>query len=318
MKIKLILFVLIISTFAVGCKKRIVERQAVIDIIDISITDGGDLKYFSFPSIDTGFVAANKNFIYKTVNAGASWTKIYPIGSTSTSKCKGIEFFDEMHGMVLMERTIYVTADGGVTWIQKIAADDICQTKGGIGVAVIDNYVYGTVKKTTNKGVSFFSVGGNVDFVGGYISARATGDFVFVFGTSNSSVTNGLNLINNQATYFCYSSAYPSDVYIDNNIQCSVGKSGLVQAYRGYNCHDRVYDQHSLDYNSVDGYDGIVVAVGNNTMVSNKILTEKDEWTEVFNSDGNGFHKTFYRIRFINQNTFIVSGNNGLLWRATI
>jgi hypothetical protein len=117
----------------------------------------------------------------------------------------------------------------------------------------------------------------------------------------------------------------PNDVYYKLGNGAAVGLQGCI-SNSGYNKapkyylagFDRSYYGHTYAYNSIDGYDGLMVAVGYHTMATNLNIKNEEPWNEVFDNKRNGFEQTFYKIRFLDKSTFIVSGNNGLIWRAKI
>ena len=61
--------ILAISFLLISCEKKFVEIIPVIEVEkDMSITGGGDIKYFSFPTTNVGYASASTSFIYKTTN----------------------------------------------------------------------------------------------------------------------------------------------------------------------------------------------------------------------------------------------------------
>lgn len=65
----------------------------MIEYIDISIPNAGDIKHFTFPSTSVGYAASDSNFIYKTIDGGKTWNTIKINDWLYHSNCKGIVFF---------------------------------------------------------------------------------------------------------------------------------------------------------------------------------------------------------------------------------
>jgi hypothetical protein len=53
--------------------------------------------------------------------------------------------------------------------------------------------------------------------------------------------------------------------------------------------------------------------VGKGSVISNLDILNENKWNQVYDENGNGFDKTFYKIRFIDSNTFYLSGSDGYL-----
>jgi hypothetical protein len=118
---------------------------------------------------------------------------------------------------------------------------------------------------------------------------------------------------NTNATY----QEFPTDVYFNNGKGALTGGNGYI-GYTFLSSFDRNYYVHTWDYNSIDGYESLIVAVGENTIASNTDLDNDEDWNEVFDMERNGFKKTFLKVKFFNSPTFYIGGKNGLLWKANI
>jgi len=86
-----------------------------INFTDVSCIDS--VTCYAF-----GFYVANTTFqtnVFKTTDAGNSWTKIVPLGliGASPRKC---HFFNTLEGWLSTNRGLYYTKDGGLTWSESI------------------------------------------------------------------------------------------------------------------------------------------------------------------------------------------------------
>lgn len=325
--------VIIIALFTISsCKKRILEIIAVTEIVkDMSLPDKVDVKFFSFPSNTVGYAAGTSNgssTIYKTINRGSSWTIINVTSGVNT--CLGIEFFTENRGMCLMGTTLYVTDDGGTTWTSGGTGHFLGISDQGIGVlGYADSRsgyygYYNDIIITKDSGKTFHSIG-NVYRDHEFTTGRVVGSKAFVFYKlmSTDSKVNGIDLIDSTAISFQFGRQYgePIDIYLSNKLCVAVTTGGnIMESYDGTvgDYLGNRYDVHNQSYHSVDGYGDLVVCVGNKTIASNKDLNSEYRWNEVFDKNGESFKNIFYKIRFINQSTFYISGDKGLIYKMKI
>ncbi len=308
-----------------SCEKKIVEIIPVMVVEkDMSVSGASDIKYFSFPSATIGYAASESSFIYKTTDGGTNWTTI-TVSSTKT--CRGLEFFDENKGMCLMDNDVYVTNDGGQTWSIRGSGDFIGITENGIGVLGDCGQTTCIIRTTTDKGQNFLLKGGmnyNVSFE--FLSARIVDSKVIIFSQTGWEHPNEnvFDLANNSSFFISFGNLtweeIPNDIYLFGKSAAGtvVGKNGfLLDDIYGY-LSSRTYYQHIYPYYSVDGFGGLVVGVGEKTITTNLDINNGEKWNYVLDVNGNGFPNTFYKIRFISQNTFYISGSNGLIFKASI
>lgn len=320
--------ILAISFLLISCEKKFVEIIPVIEVEkDMSITGGGDIKYFSFPTTNVGYASASTSFIYKTTNGGSSWNKI---NISNNKKCNGIEFFDANNGMCLMDDDVYVTSDGGQSWSIRGSGDFIGLTDNGIGVIGDCGNSACIVSTTTDKGQSFQVKGGmTYDLHFTYRAARVEDSRVIILSNNiyKHGNENAFNLINNTAFVVDIGgfNAYEkhNDIFLANNnsVGVLVGENGLVAEkgeFLGNEIYDRTYKKHQYKYYSVDGYNGLVLCVGEKSIATNMDIGSEEIWNEVLDENGNSFANTFYKVRFNNSSTLYISGSDGLILKATI
>jgi hypothetical protein len=303
-----------------SCEKKILEILPVIEVEkDMSIAGAKDIKYFSFPSDAVGYAASDTGFIYKTSNGGNSW-EIIPI--EDNRKCRGLEFFDESIGMCLMGNYLYVTDDGGQTWNYRGNVDFIGKTKDGIGVTGDCGFFSCDVRISSDSLQSFQSIG-SVTMEGGLTASRVVDNKVIVItnDTYYDDRAYGLDLTTGEDFAIGFDnliySENPNDIYLSGENGTVVGPNGLIMrtSYFGFS---RAYYGNTNTYYSVDGYEDFMVCVGERTIATNMDIGNDERWNEVFDDNGNGFRSTFYKIRFIDQSTFYVSGSSGLIFKAKI
>jgi hypothetical protein len=327
-KFKIILTGLILVLFY-SCKKKIIEIIPVIEYEDISIPKGGDIKYFSFPTENVGY-AADSSKLFKTINGGASWTTL------NLSNITSLEFTDDHSGWCTSNGDAYQTLDGGETWAMKIEGDFLDISENGSIVVADCHFPFCNILVSTDNGNSF-QYKGNLSYnyySGGITKFKVFGNRAFIVDHEN--YTDGeidcLELVDSTRFYLKVDDVNVSeninDIYIDGANSCVVGGQGYIgpMSFEGYNAYSnryymsfgRLYYGHTYQYNSIDGYAGLLVAVGDHTIASNIDIKNDEKWNEVFDKNRNGFEQTFYKIRFFSKETFFVSGKNGLLWRAKI
>lgn len=319
-----ILFLLIFVLFITSCEKKYVEVVPVIEILqDISIPNANSIKYFTFINDQVGYASDTSN-IYKTVNGGSTWTKLsLPIIG---AVCSGVEFFDPLNGLAIINNGLYSTVDGGTTWNPKgNAANFIGITESGLGIYVRDNGINCSVYKSMNKG-STFSLIGTLDLDGTFTDAVLTDSRIIALSDEVNYYHRAYGMDVNSNTNFTIGfgglifNDHINDVYLNNTIGAAAGIKGNIMEISGTVAYSRDSYNHTYPYYSIDGYGDFIVAVGYHTITSNMQLTEDQEtvWNEVLDTNGNGFEQTFYKIKFINSSSFYLSGSKGLLWKVKI
>lgn len=304
-----------------SCKKKIVEIVPVMEVeSDLSIAGADAIKYFSFPGSSVGYAASEADFIYKTTNSGNSWTSILV---TNNKICSGLEFFDADKGMCLMDDDLYVTADGGQSWSLMGSGDFIGITDDGVGVVGDCGQTSCAIRTSTDFGQTFL-LQGTIDYSISFdfLAARIVDSKVVLFPKQGWDFPdeNMFDLVTNNSSMISFGSINnfqtPNDVYLLDGNGTVVGKDGLI-------IDDNLgsswqYSGHSYSYYSIDGDESFAVCVGEKTITTNLDIGNEENWNEVFDVEGNGFTETFYRIRFIDEKTFYISGSNGLLLKARI
>jgi hypothetical protein len=316
-----------LSLTLISCKKKVVEKTAVIEYENISVPDTASVKYFSFPTQDIGYAAAGLT-LYKTNDGGKNWVTLKKFNSSIT----GVGFIDAGTGFCISNGTLFKTDNAGQSWSSSIDADFLDISASGTLVTVEKYALLCDISSSNDKGVSF-TTSQPISIDGDLTGLRTTNNRAFVLETDLYSrhYITGVNLLDSNRIIRAAISANayenPNDLFIGKTgYGAAVGLQGWIA--NGYisntskeysaGSFSRSYYGHTYPFNSIDGYDALMVAVGRHTIATNLDLGNDEAWNEVFDKGLNGFPQTFYRIRFINSNTFIVSGNNGLIWRATI
>lgn len=313
--------------FLLSCEKVILDIVPVLQIEqDLSIAGAGDIKYFTFLSDQVGYAASDGAAVYKTTDGGKTWTRLI-VASKGT--CKGLEFFDTQHGMCLINQTVYVTSNGGNSWTTKTTSDFIGITKEGVGVIGQNcSYNMHCVYTTTNKGQSFQLLG-NLGLQGDFGFAKVTGNKLYLIPEKvfSEDTFNGIDVktkIKEQVAFgnLVYYEA-PTDILVNDNMGLMVGYPGLIMqrqedftATKSFYLKDHVLSKK--DYLSVDGFDDLAVAVGFKVISVNVDFGEGENWNELIGTQGTSFSQTFYKVKFAGPNSFYISGENGLLWKAKI
>lgn len=319
MKKYLIIFCLFL-TFTT-CKKKVLEIVPVLQIEqDISINTSQAIKYFSFPSSQVGFAGGDDTIIYKTINGGSAWSEI-SVGTYGN--CMGVEFFDDLHGMCLRGRELHTTADGGNTWkAVDTQVDFIGISSKGIGVYLKCYYGSTDVYLSSDTAKTFdFKETINKFDIADFTSARITDNKIIFFNSDTfyDDIAYGYDIDSLKATSIKFDNLgyTPADIYLSGGTGFVVAAASILTPSEYGFGYTTTYDGYYA-YNSIDGYNGFIVCVGDKTIVSNLDIQNKSKWNEVFDTKGNGFDKTFYKIRFFDNHTFYLSGTNGYLIKAKI
>jgi hypothetical protein len=317
-----IFLILTCCLFTSSCKKKIIEVIPVIEYEDISLSESADVKAFSFPSLQTGYAAGNN--LYKTTDGGKSWAQL-----SFTGTIKSIEFIDENIGFCTAGGYLYKTINGGQTWVLTVSADYVAIAKSGQIVVAKETTFIGNIKVSNNNGGTFYTA--QTLSLNGHLSGlRVFENTAFILDDKGyeDDVIRGVNIADSnkyvRLNAKCTAEENSTDLYYSSGKGAVVGGRGIISnstsSANNYYvaAFDRSYYGHTYSYYGIDGYDGLMVAVGYHTIASNIDVKNKEAWNEVFNKDRNGFEQIFFRIRFFDRSTFFVSGNNGLIWKVKI
>ena len=309
--------------FFISCKKKVIEIIPVIEYEDISITGvSADVNSFSFPTIETGYAVANG--LYKTINSGTSWTKL-----AITGNIKEVEFVNSTIGFCISDGYLYKTIDGGQTWVLKISADFVEIAQNGNVVVAKETTFIANLKISTDNGNTFVNAP-TLSINGHLAGLKVCDNKAYVFDTQgfSANMINGLNLADANKYVRLQVNANAAenatDVYYSGGTGSVVGGKGFIANSNSVSGtyylagFSRSYYGHTYPYYSVDGYEGLMVAVGYHSIATNMDIQNKEPWNEVFDKNRNGFEQTFLKVKFYNKSTFYVSGSNGLIWKATI
>lgn len=307
----------LLSLLLISCEKKIIDIVPIIKIEnDMTIEGGGDIKYFSFPSASVGFAASDTSLIYKTSDGGLSWDELHILDN---GICQGLEFFDEQNGMCLMSGKVYVTNDGGSTWQYRAESQFIGITEDGMGVLTSCRFSRCNIRVTDDMGQSFryFDEIYNQEST---TYARVNGSMLVLVLEDRKLTAVDMNNKEriNLRSPGVNANQKINDVFISNELQVVAGKEGIIFDDSRGDFLSRGYEGHTYEYYSTDGFNGLALCVGENTITVNIDTGLDDRWSEVFGPDKNGFENTFYKVRFIDENTFYISGNEGTLFKASI
>ncbi|QHL88103.1 hypothetical protein GU926_11940 [Nibribacter ruber] len=310
-----------------SCEKQYIDIIPVLQIEqDISIAGAGDIKFFTFPTEQVGYAATEKAIVYKTTDGGITWKKL---ATPFSASCKGLEFYDLQNGMCLINQSVYVTENGGLTWVLRDSSPFMGITKEGVGVIGKEcGYNVYCIYTSTNKGKSFQQIG-KVTLDGDLAFAKVTGSKVYLVPTNvmDEEIFYGLDLKTKQtekvAVYSIGYDSAPNDIFVDEQQGYIVGKGGLIMERQAdftttASLYHQVNGYFGQDNLSVDAYNNLAVGVGERTISVNIDFGKDGTWTELLSPAAKSFEPTFYKVKFAGENKFYISGSNGLLWKAKI
>ncbi len=281
-----------------------------------------DLCSISVIDKDTIYVCGVDLAIYKTVNGGNSWVRIFTQPNTS-SNTNFIFFVNPAVGWAAGDgEELFKTTDYGKTWLY-IGGSLTFQEETSIffttvdtGYASIGNGLAGEVLKTTDGGVSWTGItiplteccssviftDNKTGYLIGYLgSIMKTTDAGNSWIIQNESSTN---LTMNDLTSVCF---------IDNNTGFIVGGGDILKTTNGGN-NWTVISQANYSLSSVYFTDTLHgCAVGGIDMYPASGIIKTSDGGNNWNQESSSFTSTYLNsIKFINSNVaYIVCGNTG-------
>jgi hypothetical protein len=174
----------------------------------LPVLSGGKLTYTHFLTASIGWLCMydndHKNYTYKTINGGTSWTLQNNIFAVPFAG-KKLKFFDENIGFALAgQNTVYKTFDGGVTW-EPLARDN---NFSYLGYSHNDLQCLSATQLWAGGDHGFLEMSNNG---GGTPLPKA----YFLIDTVGVSATSNVNLINYSRTGYTYK-WYKNNILIGN------------------------------------------------------------------------------------------------------
>lgn len=240
--------------------------------------------------------AACTNGIWRSTNAGTSWTQVH-----SGSK-EDLEFKPgDLNIMYAAGNDVYRSTDNGVTWTQVTAAQGITNT-GRTLVAVSPanpNYVYAVQASGSLFGRMYKSTDAGLTFTTTVVGSPASGTNYFGYET-NGTGTSG------QATYdmaLDVSPTNPAEVYIAGII-CwkSVNEGTSFTAITAWSLPNGVGYNHA-DVHGLFWVNSTIYSISDGGIY--KSINNGDDWTDL--STGLGIRQ-FYRIANSQTNAGVITG----------
>lgn len=301
-----------------GCEKKFVDAYPVIEITDISTPEDGDLKYMSFPTPEIGYVASDAEYLYRTSDGGSTWTQMPGPGGL----CKSLSFAASATGIGLFGSDVYRTSDAGTSW-RPVGPGDFTEVTDNGTMAYGSCNLDGCSIYKSVDGVTF-SLSHQLEWTGeDFVDSYVVGEYVYVAGTNspNDDKFLGVDLSKNTPNQLSIrdfaEDEYPSGIYRSEDQYYICGPLGKRFDGPAYRMNMQQY-AHVYNYHAIDGFGDLVVAVGEKMMTTNMQARAYDYWNPILDTNGNGFSETFYGIHFLDPETFIVIGSNGLVWRAKL
>lgn len=306
---------LLLMTSLAGCKKRVIEKLAVIETENVALPDGSTVSLLSFLNENTGYAVGSR--LFKTTDGGKSWQDLSVAGITSMS------FVDEDIGYCVVNGNLLKTVDGGQSFTTIAQAHKVTNTPEGHVITGTNEVFKTAIKMSINGGNSFFNlrtlsyskVFSDLKVMDGFIVAIDQGDSNME-GIWLQDTSRKVGLTTNGAVDLCLSQGSGAAVGDRGNVAGRYAGTGFANGI--FIDFSREYFGNAYEFKSVDAYNGIYVAVGRNTIVTTLDMNNEDKWNDVFDKDLNGFENTFHLVRFIGDRKFIVAGNDGLLWKAKL
>lgn len=311
-----IFFIGVLLLFA-SCEEKVVEIVSVIETQDISIADTNEVHCFSFPSLQTGYAGLG-NTLYKTTDAGKTWDSL----SVGAGVCYEVAFFNEQIGLCSKGSKLYKTTDGGNTWVEKPAPGYFAGINNGSALFwTLSDYIGTNVNLIVYKSADY---GETFVLFSNYSIESEPFNYAKL---SNNRLCFMFNTFDDAEKYVVYvdlitgsTAAWDMAVYgyrlkdycFTENIVWYVGTDGLLYGQGSHNT-----DKYDYTFYSVEWRSGKAVAVGDNSVWVNRILdSEYTRWYQTYDANGKDLNKQMRMVRFYDDNTFFIAGENGLLIRA--
>jgi|GEM_PF-3118262 len=255
---------------------------------EIGQTSTGDyINGLELTNDGTVFIAGKSGRVEQY--SSGTWTKLVSnFNSTKNYALVGVKFFDSNNGIVVNEKKILKTSNGGTIWSETVVID--------------------TEPVTFNNG--FFRTINTGWLVGAYWTNGAR-PVPTIYKTTNG----GSSWTNYEALSFPYTFLNSLD-FFDDNYGCAVGSSGVfLLTTNGGNTYSSGTIAGSPSLNSVKCISSsIYIAVGNieNNSIIAKTTSGGADWTT--SSLG---ATIFNDIYFINSNTGWIAGTSGKIFKTT-
>ncbi|MBL7748196.1 MAG: T9SS type A sorting domain-containing protein [Chitinophagaceae bacterium] len=258
---------------------------------------GGNVrKILIHPSNANIVFAACTNGIWRSTNAGTSWTQVH------TGSKEDIEFKpDDMNIMYATGNDVYRSTDNGVSWTQITAGQGITNTgRTLISVSPANpNYVYAVQASGSLFGRLYKSTDAGLTFTTTVVGNPATGTNYFGYET-NGTGTSG------QATYDMAMDVSPTnaaEVYIAGII-CwkSINEGTSFTAITAWSLPNGVGYNHA-DVHGLFWVNSTIYSISDGGIY--KSTNQGDDWVDL--STGLGIRQ-FYRIASSQTNANVITG----------
>lgn len=288
MNFRSILCYCFLLVFSQACKKG--EKIEQYDIVQLKA--GIRINAIHFIDNNIGFAVGgnrlNEGYIYKTIDAGKSWTKVYENNNKSVYE---VYFKDSLNGFAGADTlTLLKTNDGGDTWYQYWFGNNMPDYynerpafKKIIFINDLVGFVYGG--ENYDKGIAYKTVDGGASFTYKKIKAEIKDAYFInenigfltcfgtVFKTTNSGVTyepvSGFD-----------NNFYKSVLFNGNTGYIFGNNSGIYKTIDNGNSWQKTQKQNGVfgkrtQFNAAKNHGAKNYLVGNNGMLW---VGENDDW----------------------------------------
>ncbi|MEM0997393.1 MAG: hypothetical protein AAGN35_09955 [Bacteroidota bacterium] len=302
-----------------GCNERIFEIQPVITVADISLGESADVLAVCFPTPTIGWAITDTATIYRTTDGGSTWNSV----SAPNDNLTYIAASSPLIAVLAADGRIYHTLDGGATWNDLGSGDYVGRTPEGTMVYLNCDFTSCQTYISRNGGQTFSSSTLIQGINAPFRDALIAGEFLYVVSDRSTDDVwlRGVDLATGTLARFdlpiLSAGEFPNGLYRFGNRNYMTGPLGNLWDGTG-DADVMRHDWHTFDFYDVDGTGDLVIAVGEQCIATNLNLGTEEYWNPVLDESGNGFPHTFYDIQYIDSETFVVTGDRGLIWRAQL
>jgi len=310
------LLLLLTMLLTISCKKQyVLDTYHTFHDEEISMA-GATLSKVYFYNETIGFLSDATAGLHKTVNGGASWTKI----NSTMSDIGSIYFLNATTGFITANGTVYKTVDGGVTFTSVYSGGgavlDIAFADAKVGYGCGNNGGNGRVIKTTDGGDTWFVTVEDMWFNGPFTPNKVGRLFKIqvidastVYCMEKTKVIKTINGADVWTRAIDNFGVTQIDMAMINNNLYICGNDGELTDF----------DEHKYSFydlaNSPSG--NRHVAAGENVIYSYEEDLGNVQWVYYLDSGGISFTKTFISVAFADENTIFAIDDKGTLTKLS-
>jgi photosystem II stability/assembly factor-like uncharacterized protein len=315
-----------------SCKKKVVDTIPTVKLQQIPSPTDARLTSVQFISSNEGFIGGAKGKIYKTANAGGSWTDIsLPTDLYDITK---VCFRTPLTGLAACSDGIFRTIDGGTTWthvLMDFHVNDVQMITATRGFAAGEEGFPTDIMTTYDGGGSWFNVSASYIYSEIYAVSFVNVDTGYL-ASEEGKIFQTLDGGTTWTQYFStstwggrgYSGPVGDLAFVGYQDGIVAGKGGyLNDIIPGYTSTDvrsiPLIDDYGYDLSAVATRNGHSVAVGRYSVLMPypEFGSGQYSWNFYLAPDGTTLKYQYNDVAFADDYTYYAVGDNGVITRFT-